>query len=1084
MNIKAALASFFESLISAMISRPKWAYILTAGIAVAGLLALSQMKRDLVPSFDFKNITVTVLFPGVSGPELERILTYPLEEKLMEISNLERISSRTQTGSVTLNLGFEDSVSDLRLGEAEVRAKISEWQQQFRAGEIQVSVSSTLDDNNKVFLANYALVGFEEKNPNHQAWVQGVIQELDAIKGVSSVSSSVRPLNLYVRFDPKKLQDLKISPQHIRRSIENYFQFQSIGYYNSQGKEWLLQMEKPSFSVEQLQNLSLFENSDGKNLLLKDVAVVEKDLPPHSRYSFLLNGKSAVELVLFKDAESDSLDVFAEVEKKMKSVSFPEGVRADLLYDGPYFIKQQISVLLSNGFGGLVLVLLMLGLAMSFKTSLMTAIGLPISYFGTFVILYFAGASIDLISLIAMILVVGNLVDDAVIMSERYTQLLEEGLSPQSAAKQSATELIVPVTGTILTIICAFAPIVFLGGGLSKVFFYIPIVVGAALALSWFETFFILPSHLAHHVKKPPRMLSQKLFFSLARGYRRILSHTLKWRYAYGLASLALLGGTLWQASRMSQDFSLHINAPQVEIFAEFPVETTLDQSEQYLTPLHEEILKLQSSDVDFLETHLGWSWRQGKSYSGPRYASVRVVLNKQLLQPKDAQARVTQAITPVIERLKKDHPHFVLLDLEANLRGGSERVSETATVTVRGKEDVLFSKAESSIIQVLENQGLVGAFIVPDNKLPQSWVFSPDLGRHQALGLSLSESAGQIQALTTSVRVEQIRDQGSWREVYLEPSVLSEPSKSTLSQMSLIHPVRESLVPLSYLGTWAQVQPNSGIDHDQGQRLLKIQFKFDQEKTNEQVVQKQIEDRLQEIRTEFPSLQIKVEDSNERDKKGREWILEIVMISAVLIFFILFAVHGSWTLPLIVGLPIPFAMVGVIWALKLHNLPLGLMSMIGLIGTMGVAVNDSIVMVDQIQRLKKKYGKLTQEILVEGASSRLRAITLTATCTLIGVFPTAYGLGGESGFTQPLAFAMGWGLTTSLALTLFIIPAMIWVREDLMSLFQRRFHKISASKKINEGQLKQTLHDQYHKSYSDRSVDIPPGQPGYKPHS
>ncbi len=177
-------------------------------------------------------------------------------------------------------------------------------------------------------------------------------------------------------------------------------------------------------------------------------------------------------------------------------------------------------------------------------------------------------------------------------------------------------------------------------------------------------------------------------------------------------------------------------------------------------------------------------------------------------------------------------------------------------------------------------------------------------------------------------------------------------------------------------------------------------------------------------------------------------------MAAALLIYLILAITLRSWSQPFIVGLPIPFALIGVIWALKLHNIPLGLMAMIGLIGTMGVAVNDSIVMVHQINSLWKKYGVRSAELIIEGAASRLRAITLTASCTLVGVFPTAYGVGGESGFTQPLAFSMGWGLSASLLLTLFIIPAMLLVLEDISFVSKKlklKFKKQNQSQAVNE---------------------------------
>lgn len=1023
-----------------MVARTKWVNWITIAIALLGCVALYYTKRDLHPPFEFNDITVRITLPEASPGEIERLITYPVEEKLLKIQGLQQIRSSSHVGYNRIRLSFSDKVKNLQAKEEEIRSTIQMVLSDLPSGITKVHVERDTVRANQIFLANYAIQGLDEKNLRHHQFMNELKRKFLAIPGIAKVETSLRPLNPYILFEPKKLRDYQISPSTIRAAIQSHYKFQSVSYYNNQGDEWLVELERSDITPEQISKIPLFTNGD-RGLKIGDVTKVEWRQPPLDSYDFLLGGKPAIEFVLFKDSEPDSIALFETVKKEMSAVEFPEGVSLQLLYDGPYFIQQQISVLISNGVGGLLLVLLMLSLAMSWRTSLMTALGLPVSYFGTFLVLRAFGLSIDLISLIAMILVVGNLVDDAVILAERYTQLLEEGLAPEKAATTAAKELIVPVTGTILTIICAFLPMLFVEGNLSKIFAVIPIVIGAALLLSWFETFFILPNHLAHFVKTPPKMGSQKFFHHMARHYRKALSHTLKYRYVYAVASIALLVFTLITASKMPQNFDLSVNAPQVEIFAEFPDGTTLEQAREKLALLNERFKAFPTEKLSFVETNQGWIWRQGKVYRGAKYAVLRLVINKEASDPAQIRDEIFADIQDDLKKIKESEKSFVKLEASANDRGGGDRTTETATVTISGKDESAFSKLEQELIAKLANQGQVGAYIVPDDHSPLTFRFKPQQDKLMALGLPLHEVAFQLQAQTSAVSLIDTRAQGEWISIMLAPESLQRPAIAELNKIAFSHPERQSLIPLQYIGSWNEMPSTAGISHEAGERILRVQFQFDSKKTNEQVIIKELEEKLKPFQAAYPQLKLKTQDSNEADKKGREWTLKIVAMAAVLIFLILSFVLKSFFLPFVVGLPIPFAMVGVIWALKLHNLPLGLMSMIGLIGTMGVAVNDSIVMVDQINRLKQKYGKITKEIILDGASSRLRAITLTATCTLIGVFPTAYGLGGESGFTQPLAFSMGWGLCTSLLLTLFIIPGMLQVFEDL-SQFTGRMKK------------------------------------------
>jgi len=1036
-----------KKLIELFIDRTAWVNGITIAITVAGLIALWGMKRDLHPAFKFNYVEVKLTHPSGSAEEMERLVTYPLEEALRETSDLVEMVSRTRVGAVKITMKFPQSVKNIAEKVEDIRGRVQSQLIQLPKDLRDLEVKQSQD--NEIFLANLGITGIDSHNWTHHRFLDQLRNQLLAISGINNVESSLKPYHVFIRFDREKLARNGVTVAQIRGAVRSELESNLIGYNSMSGKDWLLEYSQSPVNPETVAGIPLFQNSQGFGLKIGDVAKVEYDLERNEKYHFLVDGQRSVELTVFKSADRDAMTTFQDVKNLLRDLKTPEGVNIKILYDGPYFIEQQIQVLLSNGVGGLILVLLMLSLAMGWKTSLMTALGLPISYFGTFLVLRMMGISIDLISLIAMILVVGNLVDDAVIFAERYNQLLMEGVDPRTAASSASRELIVPVSGTIATIICAFIPILIVDSELSIVFYAIPIVVATALLLSWFETFFILPNHLNHFVRKPSGERATVFFYWLARGYKRLLRHTLRFRYLYGFASIGLLGFSIYIASKMPQDFSLYINAPQVELFVTLKEDQSFEDVLKILQPLHDELLKIPRDQLDFIETNVGWVWREGKTYRGPRYSTIRLVLNKKVTDVKSLREKVYQQAEKIVKEFHPPEAKEVVV--QATERGSNSRRTNLASVQIRGRDEGAFRAAKEEAVSLLSGKQDVKEFVPPDDLGPKSYQFMANVKALHQFQVPRDELSFQIQAQTGTVELIQTRDIGRWMRVYLEPNALTEPTSKDLGGLTIQSPKHGDIFPIRHLGTWKASGHSEGIEHKNGARVLTLEFRFDGTQTNEQVVKSQLQGMISPLIERYPGLEFKVIDSNEQDREGRNWTLKIVVASAILIYLILALTLQSWSQPLIVGLPIPFALIGVVWALKLHNLSLGLMAMIGLIGTMGVAVNDSIVMVHHINNLWRERGQRTADIVIEGAASRLRAIFLTASCTLVGVFPTAYGWGGESGFTQPLAFAMGWGLSASLLLTLFIIPAMLMVFEDI-----RRLSLKLRRKKVATGGLPQ----------------------------
>ena len=243
--------------------------------------------------------------------------------------------------------------------------------------------------------------------------------------------------------------------------------------------------------------------------------------------------------------------------------------------------------------------------------------------------------------------------------------------------------------------------------------------------------------------------------------------------------------------------------------------------------------------------------------------------------------------------------------------------------------------------------------------------------------------------------------------------------------------------VPLGRLGAWRRLETMRRITHQDLRSIVNVEVSFD-ESTKKELFQREVERRTPLLAREFPSLRLSVEDADEEAVKNKRALNKMVAVALLLILFILAVVLGSVAQPLLIASAIPFGLTGIIWAFHFHGQSIDVMAFIGIIGMAGVVVNNSLIMVDTVNRLSPGPGALPRATLIEGAATRLRPIILTSVTTLGGVFPMAYGVGGDSGFTRPLALALGWGLLCATVLTLFLVPCMLEVQGDLASLGRR----------------------------------------------
>lgn len=1013
--------------------------LLAVAVVICGVLALTSLNRDLIPPFQWQMIRVSVSLPGATPEEMERYVTFPIEEVLEGMPGLERMQSVSSSGQSRIDLYYEASFSRMAEALELVQARMNTVRHRL-PNSIRNIVAERAQVND-VFLFFLAIENFDEQNIEHRLFYDRLERRLNDITGVVRLDTSMRKRDIYIQFDPDQLHKHEISVSQVRQVISTAVGFSPVGQTRVGTDFYAVEIAKISDSIEELRQLPIRSNRLGNTIRLEQVATVEYRLEDRDRH-FFVNGRQAVHILVKKDISSDTIDLKPKVLGVIEEFNSqaPDGLNVVNLIDGPRFLEQQIDVLSRNGWLGFALVLLILVAFFNWKTAAMTGIGLPVVYAGTFITMYLLGVNIDLLSIVGVILVVGILVDDAIIMTERYVNHLSDGLKPQEAARTAVADLLLPVTGTVLTTVIAFAPLIFIKSEVANMLFAIPVVVIGAMILSWLESFFILPNHLAHFVKTPPKEKKWNIFSRLQKAYEFLLAWAIKGRYVLSLVVLAILVVSVSVGFKsLRHEFNLNISPETLTIYAILKESPSMEYTKEKIAPIENFLRSLPRESVQNVAVHVGWMWMHGRQFEGVRYARVDAYLNNNVKHPSRLKSEMKALLESQVSEFKDEE--FEKISVEFQREGGDEDRKNMVSIRVRGSEEVDFHQIEQEMVTQAKALQEIDSYVDDPDRYQVAWSFVPDIEALRRYQLDNYELSRQIRGLFMPHEITETRIQGENVFIYTESQRKQNLELDQLNKYEVFSAMGTA-VPLGYLGEWVERKSLRSIRHHDGRRNLRLDFRVSED-FNTTVARQGLQSVVGEIQNKYPTYEISVIDANEQEAKARIWAIKVALACVMGVLLVLALILGSLTQPLLVGLPIPFSIVGIVFALYLHDLPLGLMALVGVIGTVGVSVNASIVMMDQINKLVKKQGGFSRDLLIQGASNRLRPIVLTTLTTLGGVFPMAYALGGESGFTQPLAFAMGWGLSSSTLLTLFVLPALVQVREDILFLSHRLIGKI-----------------------------------------
>lgn len=1045
--------------------------LLTVLSVIIGIMALVFIRRDLFPVVDFKTTTINTILSGASPEQVEKLILNPIEDALREVDGIKNVfSTATESVGVTI-VQLDPDARDSEKSNRDIRQAVDSIEdfpsdaqdpivKELESSQTPVITVTVSGDLNEIELRDAA---------------EFLYDEISELKGVAKVQKlGLRDREILVEADAEKLKERQISLMSVIRAIQSKnWSLPGGSMMNSQDNEVLIKTEsqysepsetKNNETLAEIENTIVTSNDAGFNTQVKDIAQVKQTLKEPERL-YRANGFDSIHLVVLKKQNADVLNLVKNLRVKVEKLKneIQPGVELDFIRDFSIYLKNRIKALTSNLFLGLFLVILVLSLFLPWQVTLVVAVGIPVALLATIAALYAMGESINLISLVGLIIVLGMLVDDAIVVSENIWRHIEEGDDLEASVIRGAQEVFWPVFASIMTTISAFAPMMFMTGIFGEFVYQIPLAVILALVFSFFEVFLIMPSHFASWVGpfitskldiiKEKRKSSQTKFDRFIKKYQKIITWTLSYRYLM----LALAGVLLGIAITLNILFGRFILFPGEGVdymFVQLEAErgTSIEQMEELVVPIEEQVEKIIGKDLNDYSTTIGIIQKDGNdplTRRGTHYANVQLGL----VPYSQRELTATDYSKVIKEKLilpKKIKTYTVEIATEGPPQG------RPISVDIIGKNFDDLRVISNKIRDILKNTDGVTDIRDSFTLGKDEWQVIPRAEDVASLGLTSEMIALSVRSAFEGLESTTIRDLEGEIPIRVRLNKMKGDPEHVLSN-TLVGNNMGLNIALPQVADFKKVPTVSAIKHKNGKRVINVSAAVDLDITTSDEVNAKLKPLMPDLVKGLPGYSVQFGGEEEDTQESMQSLARAFIIALIFIFFLLITTFKSLLQPVLILSSIPMGMVGVIFAMLIHNRPLSFLAMLGVIALAGVIVNNGIVLIDFVNNLRKE-GQDLSESIINAVGVRIRPIILTTTTTLCGLLPTAYGgvvekylgFGGGDPFIIPIALSLGWGLGFGSVLLALFFPAFIRISDDIRNLSIKLVKKVFKRQKAH----------------------------------
>jgi len=1015
--------------------------MLFVGITIAGILAVVTAQREAFPRVEYNYTLISTVFPGATADDIEKYVSIPLEDQLREVDGIEELYSTSIEARSVIVAKLDPNSENTDKVVNDIKSAIDRVEDLPEDAErplvTELSTAQTPIINIAVINRNGVPDDAAEFELRKQAkMLENRLLELRGIARIEKLG--YRDREILVEMDTSLLDYYHVSVAEVILALARRNINIPGGIIHTSSNDVLVRTIGEVNSVDEVRNVLIHVNDMGNRVRVGDVARVKDSFEEETEVT-TTNGVKSITLTVLKKESSDIITLMESIRRELDSFRrrLPAGYEIVTNNDLSYFVKRRLDVLVSNGLQGLILVAISLVLSYGWRISLFTSLAVPFSIFVTFIWMGMYNISINLNSMFGLIMALGMLVDNNIVVSDNIYRHLEEKWKLRDAVVRGSAEVTVPIAATVLTTIASFAPLMFMSGIIGKFIWTIPAIVSVALLASWVESAFVLPVQIHEMQRRRRTGISLKeeeggrFFHRLRDGYVRALGACVRHRYRFvaGVTVVFLL--TVGFAA-VKMKFLL-FPAGGIETFvvrAEAPTGTSVRQMGEKLARIERLVAKLPKKELDSFTSRAGIIQEHpGDPYTkrGTNYGIIHVYLT-----PEDDRERKADQI---IEGIRKEASNIGGFDkLEFKLIKHGPPTGSPIYVAIKGDDFAVMKNIAARYVAYLKK--IPGLKDIKDNFEPgkEEVRIVIDEARATRAGISVLDIATTVRSLYTGNVSTSIKKS----EESIDIRVIFPPEeRNRLASLDTIKVTNRmgNLVPLSQVASFKKDQGISVIYRKDWRRYIAVSAEIDEKAKDVYPVNvnRDMMSHFSRIEEENPGYTVNYEGEYKDTQESMRNLLRSFLIAAVAIYIILVATFRSLTQPVIIMGVIPLSFVAVVWVFFLHGLPLSFLAIMGVVGLAGVVVNNSIVYLD-FANLSKAAGNSVYDASLEAGAKRMRPILLSSITTVLGLLPTAYGIGGNDPFLKPMALSMGWGLALGTVITLFITPVLYNVFADIRS--------------------------------------------------
>lgn len=1031
------------------------ANLLMVSIVLAGVMALARsIPTEVFPQFELDIVTVSVPYRGATPAEVEESVVIRIEEAIQDIQGIKEITSTASEGSGSVRIEV-DKGYDSREVLDDIKNRVDAINT-FPV-ETEKPVISLAQPRGEVITV---VLAADMSERDLRVLGEQIRDEIANLPNVTQVAlTGVRPYEIAIEVSESTLLRYGLTLDTVARAIRNSSVDLPAGAIKTSGGEVLLRTKGQAYVQEDFENIVLVTREDGTRLTLGAIADVKdgfEETPLFARW----NGKPCVLISVARVGDQNAISLAKEVKAFLneRQTTLPDGVELSYWNDRSRIVIGRLNTLTNSALQGGILVLLVLTLFLRPMVAFWVCVGIPVAFMGAISLMPYLGVTINIISLFAFILVLGIVVDDAIVTGENIFTHMQRGSDPETAAVEGAQEVSIPVVFGVLTTITAFIPIMMIEGFSGKIFAQIPMIVIPVLLFSLVESKLILPAHLKHirmrrqcgealtALERFQRIFADALEKFARNIYRPTLDLALRHRYTtlsvFIFGAMFLFG--LLASSRLLFVFFPRVESERATASLAMPLGTPEEVTQQHIARIEAMAIELKERLVDpatgehAIQNILsatgaqGVTGGRGRSSGGQSHVGE---VSMRIVPPEERSSDIgSMDVVREWRQMIGNIPGAQELNFRAEIgRGGSP-----LDIQLTGPSFADLAKAADEVKVLLANYPAVYdiADTYQDGKPEIKLRIKPEA---EALGLTMSDLATQARQAFFGAEAQRIpRGREDVRVMVRYPRE-ERSSLSSLENMRIRTPDGRE-VPFASVADAEMGRSFSTITRIDRNRTVNVTADADKETVNLDTIKRDLATALPDVVSKYPGMRF----SFEGEAREQADSFDSVFYGSIAVLFIIYALLAipfrSYIQPLIVMSVIPFGIAGAILGHIIMGLSMSMMSIFGMLALTGVVVNDSLVLVDYINRKRNDGESLFVSVRSAGVA-RFRAIILTSLTTFAGLLPLMFEKSTQAQFLIPMGVSLGWGVLLGTFVTLILVPINYLILEDLKRFARNYWH-------------------------------------------